>query len=65
MDDDDDVHHSLEAFLDNYPVFQLLGTVYHVGSGHQFDVDGEVQLVCKYLKSKKDGNLDRLAKSKY
>ena len=45
-------------------MFELLGEICPVGSIQPYDVDCHVQLVCKYLKAKKEGKLDKLAQRK-
>ncbi len=45
----DSAETSLELFLDEIPAFNLVGKKTHIGPNIPFQVDADVQLVCKYL----------------
>ena len=60
----DDIDHSLKTdldlFLDKVPVLCLLGKFVPIDSKLPFDVDDNVQLVCKYLRAYSNGTIDKL-----
>ena len=51
-------------FFQELPILTLFGSRCHIGADVPYDVDGDVQLVCKYLKAYKEGvvkkRIDRL-----
>ena len=56
---------SLNEFVDDVPALGLLGTPHMIYPNNPFDVDRDVQLVCKYLRQYKIGGskgIDRLYK---
>ena len=59
QDVDEDSDKSLEQFCDKIPLFNLIGIRHKVSQNNQFTVSDEVQLVCKYLKAYKNGQIDR------
>ena len=48
----------MELFNEVFPSFHYLADVVHIDSDIPFDVEGDVKLVCQYLKAKKTNNLD-------
>lgn len=42
------------------PIFKLLGTPFYIDSNVPYDVNSDVQLVCKYLHAYKTRNIDCL-----
>ena len=54
----------MELFSEVFPSFHYLADVVHIDSDVPFDVDGDVKLVCQYLKAKKTNNLDHWFHSK-
>ncbi len=46
--------------MDEIPVFHLLGTPHYISPDIPFDVNDDVQLVCKYLNAYNKGEIDRL-----
>ena len=56
---------SLKEFVEDVPALGLLGTPHMIYPNSPFDVDRDVQLVCKYLRQYKIGGskgIDRLYK---
>lgn len=56
---------SLKEFFEDVPALGLLGTPHMIYPTRPFEVDRDVQLVCKYLKQYKIGGskgIDRLYK---
>lgn len=51
---------NLELFYSELPVLKLLGKPYYISPDDPYDVDSDVQLVCKYLRAYKNKNIDRL-----
>ena len=56
----DDVDKNLDLFYREVPVLKLLGTPRHIDSDIPYDVDKDVQLVCKYLQAYRSNSIDRL-----
>ena len=52
----------LEQFCGDIPILGLLGSPHQISSETPFNIDEEVQLVCKYLKAHKEGRIDCLYK---
>jgi hypothetical protein len=42
------------------PVLELFGSLYDIGANTPYDVDSDVQLVCKYLQACKIRKIDKL-----
>ena len=57
--DEEDPHKSIEKFTKCYPVFDVFGKEKFINSDIPYVCDGQVQLVCKYLKAMKEGTLDQ------
>ena len=56
-----DADQSLSLFNSVFPTFHFLGDVVRISPEAPFDINGDVdvQLVCKYLKAKQNGELDQ------
>jgi hypothetical protein len=50
----------LELFLNDIPTLKLLGSPFFVESAIPYDVDNDVQLVCKYLQAYEKNKIDTL-----
>ena len=50
----------LEQFKKEVPALGLLGTPHYIDPNTPYCVDGEVQLVCKYLKALQVEGIDKL-----
>ena len=50
----------MEHFKKEVPALGLLGTPHYIHPNTPYCVDGEVQLVCKYLKALQVGDIDKL-----
>lgn len=44
-----DRSNNLEFFTNSIPLFQFVGTLKSIKSDIEYDIDSDVQLVCKYL----------------
>ena len=51
---------ALECFREEVPTFKFLGTPRLVDCSYNYCVDGDVQLVCKYLQAYRNGTIDTL-----
>ena len=51
--------------MTTYPAFKMLGQIEIIASSQPYDIDHRVQLVCKYLKARKEDKLNQLAQRKY
>ena len=56
----DSVDKTLELFYSEVPILKLFGTPHLVEPDVPYDVDSDVQLVCKYLRAYKTNNINRL-----
>ncbi|XP_065842574.1 uncharacterized protein [Oscarella lobularis] len=54
-----DGNKSLSKFLEDVPIFHYLGQSYEISPDSLFDLNDDVQLVCKYLKVYASGDIDR------
>lgn len=50
---------NLDMFYHDLPVLQLLSSSKYIDPDAPYDVDSDVQLVCKYLQAYKRGKIDR------
>ncbi|XP_019859705.1 PREDICTED: uncharacterized protein LOC109587936, partial [Amphimedon queenslandica] len=48
-----DPESNLETFRELLPTFTFVGTLHHIDSSLHYEIDDDVQLVCKYLKAYK------------
>ena len=51
---------NLAVFFGEVPVLQLIGSTQLIDSSIPYDVDEDVQLVCKYLKAYEEGMINML-----
>ena len=51
---------NLADFFDEVPVLKLIGTIKIINDSIPYDVDNDVQLVCKYLQAYECGKINRL-----